>query len=84
MPADTPGRDRPPKERGLYAGHGDAPTVASYVSSLLHLLSFPAILALAFGGHLAGWYGYSTMIPVIGGLFVVEIVIVALLMHVYT
>lgn len=79
---ETPDREKPIKERGLYASHGDAPTLGAYLSSLLHLLSFPAVLVIAVVGHLLAFYPYPGIIPVMIGLFIGEIVIVGAVMHV--
>ena len=70
MPKDTPGYDRSAKERGLYAGHGDDPTLASYCSSLLYALSVPAFVGLAYAGHWQGLYPEPTVLWVFAGLLV--------------
>lgn len=82
MPDETPGPRKPLKKRGLHASHANDPTLGSYLSSLLHLLSFPVIVLLAFVGHLSGFYEYSTIIPVTIGAFVLEILVVVLVMYV--
>jgi hypothetical protein len=67
---DTPGYDRSAKERGLYAGHGDDPTLASYLSSLLYALSVPAFVLLSYLGHWRGLYAETAVLPVFAALLV--------------
>lgn len=84
MAKDTPTRDRSRSERGLTARHGDDPTLGSYLSSLLYLLSFPVFVLAAFGGYWLGWYGYGSVVPVLGGLFVGAIAVALVAMHFLT
>lgn len=70
MAKDTPGRDRSVRERGTYARHADAPTLASYLSSLLFLLSVPVAIGLAYGGYWGGFYSYSFVVPVFAGTLI--------------
>jgi hypothetical protein len=63
---DTPRSGKSTRERGTYAQHGGDPTLASYLSSLLFLLSVPGCIALAYGGHWAGLYPYPVIIPAFG------------------
>lgn len=81
---ETPTRNRSDKERGLYASHGDDPTLASYLSSLFFLLSVPTFIGLAYGGFWYGLYPYSMIVPAFGGLMVVALIIVFGAMHVLT
>jgi vacuolar-type H+-ATPase subunit I/STV1 len=73
---DTPRPGKSTRERGTYARHGGDPTLASYLSSLLFLLSVPGCLALAYGGHWAGLYSYAGVVPVFG-LALAGVVVVA-------
>lgn len=76
MPKDTPSADRDVQERGLHARHGDDPTLASYLSSLFYVLSFPGLVILAYAGYWGGLYPYRHIIPVFGGSLVALIVVV--------
>ena len=69
------------KERGTYASHGDDPTIAGYLSSLFFLLSVPALVAAAYGGHYAGLYGDGAVVPAFGALLVASLAGVFGLMH---
>lgn len=70
MAKDTPGPERSARERGTYARHGDAPTLASYLSTLFFLLSVPTAIALAYGGYWADLYEYSAIVPAFAGVLV--------------
>ncbi|WP_254546948.1 hypothetical protein [Halomarina pelagica] len=76
MSRDTPRPERSARERGTYARHGDDPTLASYLSSLLFLLSVPGAIALAYGGHWAGLYPYAGVVPAFG-LVLAGVIVVA-------
>ena len=76
MSRDTPRPGKSTRERGTYAQHGGDPTLASYLSSLLFLLSVPGCIALAYAGHRAGLYPYAGVVPVFG-LALVGVVAVA-------
>ncbi|HKL30074.1 MAG TPA: hypothetical protein VJ898_12530 [Natrialbaceae archaeon] len=80
-PKDTPSADRDIGERGLHAKHGDDPTLASYLSSLLYVLSFPMLVVLAYGGHWAGYYPYSAILWVFGGSLLLLVALAFLVMH---
>jgi len=84
MANDTPRPDRSHTDRGLLAGHGDDPTLASYLSTAVYLLSFPLVVGSAYGGHLLGWYAYEAIVPVLAGLFVALFGALLLVMHVKT
>jgi hypothetical protein len=73
---DTPRPERSTRERGTYAQHGGDPTLASYLSSLLFLLSVPGCIVLAYGGYWAGLYPYAGIVPAFG-LCLASIIIVA-------
>lgn len=81
---ETPNPDRPEKERGFYARHGDDPTLASYLSSLFFLLSVPTFIGIAYAGYWAGVYRYETIVPAFAGLMVASLVAVFSVMHVLT
>jgi hypothetical protein len=81
---ETPNFDRSPKQEGHQANHGDDPTLASYVSSLVWLLSVPTLLAIAYAGYVSGFYGYRGMVPAFAGLLVLLLVVVFSVMHVLT
>jgi hypothetical protein len=66
VPRDTPRPEQSTRERGTYARHGDDPTLASYLSSLLFLLSVPGCVVLAYGGYWAGLYPYVGIVPAFG------------------
>lgn len=80
-PKDTPSADRDVSERGLRAKHGDDPTIASYVSSLLYVLSFPVLVLLSYGGHWAGFYPYDAILLVFGGSLFLLVAVTFLVMH---
>lgn len=84
MPSDTPNPDMDPRERGTFANHGGDPTLAGYLSSAFMLLSVPAFIVIAYGGHWAGYYPEPTVIPVFAGLLVGSILLVFAVMHVLT
>lgn len=84
MGKETPSFDRSSEQEGLEAKHGDAPTLASYLSSLLYALSVPVFLGVAYGGFALGLYGYRDMVPVFGGLLVAAIVLAFTVMHIFT
>ena len=81
MPKDTPNADRDISERGLHAKHGDDPTLVSYLTSLLYLLSFPVLVLLAYAGYWFGLYPYGYILPVFGGSMVLLITVVFSIMH---
>jgi hypothetical protein len=81
---DTPQRERSTRERGTYAKHGDDPTLASYVSSLLYVLSVPALLFATYAGYWYDVYGYDLIIPVFAGLLVAILVVAFAVMHLFT
>lgn len=78
--SDVPKRKRSRRENGTYAGHGDDPTLASYLSSLFFVQSVPAFLVLAYAGEWADLYGDGAVVPVFAALLVCALVIVAALM----
>lgn len=84
MARDSPTYDRSAKERGLYAGHGDDPTLASYLSSALYLLSVPGFILLAYTGYWTGYWSYGSILPVFAALLVATLAITVALMHVRT
>ena len=84
MGKETPGYDQSAKERGLYAGHGDDPTLASYLSSALYLLSVPTFILVAYAGYWSGAWSYGAIIPVFATLLVVTLAVTVGLMHVLT
>lgn len=84
MTKDTPSGDRPPTIRGKTAGHGDAATVLSWLSTALYLTSVPGLLVLAYAGHRAGLYSYPRVIPVYAGLFVAFLSVMYLVMRART
>jgi len=81
---DTPQRERSVRERGTYAKHGDDPTLASYVSSLLYVLSVPALLLVTYAGYWYDVYGYGMLVPVFAGLLVGTIAVALAVMHLLT
>lgn len=81
MARDTPSYDQSAKERGLYANHGDDPTIASYLSSALYLVSIPSFILIAYGGYWGGYWGYSAILPIFAGLLIAALSIVIGLMH---
>lgn len=83
MSRDTPRPGKSPRERGTYARHGDDPTLASYLSSLLFLLSVPVCIALAYGGYWVGLYPYAGVIPAFGLTIASLIVLAFAAMSVY-
>lgn len=84
VPKDTPKPEKTVRERGTFANHNEDPTLASYLSSLLLVLSVPAFLVVAYGGHSAGLYGYGSIVPAFTGLLVGSIAVAFGLMHVLT
>lgn len=84
MGRDTPTEAKDVKDRGFYARHGGDPTLASYLSSLLFALSVPGYVLLSYMGYWQGWYPYSWILGVFGGLMAVTIAITFVLMHVLT
>ncbi|WP_327051443.1 hypothetical protein [Halomicrococcus gelatinilyticus] len=84
MTKDTPQRERSVRERGTYAKHGDDPTLASYVSSLLYVLSVPALLLVTYAGYWYDVYGYGMLVPVFAGLLVGTIAVALAVMHLLT
>jgi len=78
---DTPSADRDVSERGLHAKHADDPTIASYISSLLYVLSFPVLVLLSYWGHWAGFYPYDSILWVFGGSLFLLIAVTFLVMH---
>lgn len=81
MGGDTPG----PGPGGRASGrHGGDPTLASYLSSLLYLLSVPGLIALAYGGYWLGYWDYGAVLPVFGGGMLALVVLAFAVMHVAT
>lgn len=78
---DTPRGQDSPKDQARKAGHGEDPTLGTYLSSLVYLFSFPALVLLAYGGYWAGYYSYKSIIPVFGGLLLAVVVAVFAVMH---
>jgi hypothetical protein len=81
---ETPSFDRPVKQQGLEAKTNNEPTLASYISSLLYILSVPTLLGVAYWGHTAGYYSYRAMVPVFAGLLIGTIAVAFLIMHLRT
>lgn len=81
MARDTPTKPKRVKERGVGANDGNDPTLASYVSSLFYALSVPALVLAAYAGHWRGYYGESTVIPVLAGLLIAAIAAAALVIY---
>lgn len=84
MGRDVPTEPKDVKERGFHAGHAGDPTLASYLSSLLFGLSVPGFVLLSYAGYWQGWYPYSRILGVFGGLMAATVVIVLALMHALT
>lgn len=84
MGKDTPSYERTAKERGLYANDGDDPTLTSYLSSLLYVLSVPGFILIAYGGYWGGFWDYGAIIPVFAGLLITALAIAIGLMHFLT
>lgn len=84
MPRDLPTEDRPVRERGTYARHGNDPTLASYASSLFFVLSVPTFVGLAYAGYWWGFYPESSVVPAFAGLLVASLAVAFALMHVLT
>lgn len=84
MGKDTPSYERSAKERGLSATHGDDPTLSSYLSSLLYVLSVPGFILVAYAGYWGGLWGYGAILPVFAGLLIATLAIAFGLMHVRT
>lgn len=84
MSKDIPNREKTLRERGTFAGHNEDPRLASYLSSLLLVLSVPTFVVLAYAGTWAGYYSESTVVPVFAGLLLVTLVVVFAVMHVFT
>lgn len=84
MTKDTPSGDRPPTIRGKTAGHGNAATVLSWLSTVLYLTAVPGLLVVAYAGYRMGLYAYPHVIPVYAGLFVGLLLVLYLVMRVRT
>lgn len=84
MGKDTPTYEQSAKERGLYAGYGDDPTLAGYLSSVLYLLSVPAFIVLAYAGYWNGFWAYGAILPVFAGLLIATLLLTFGLMHFLT
>ena len=84
MGRDTPTERKDVKSRGLYANDATDPTLASYLSSLLLLLSVPTLIVLAYAGYWAGFYPYGWILPVFGGSMFALVALAFFLMHVLT
>ncbi|PSP75708.1 hypothetical protein BRC81_15095 [Halobacteriales archaeon QS_1_68_20] len=82
MSNDTPRPERPAKDRGMGARTGNDPTWASYLSSLLYLLSVPLLVFGSYAGHWAGLYPYRLIIPVFGGTMLGLVALAFAVMHV--
>lgn len=84
MARDLPTEEKDPKERGMFASRNEDPTLPSYLSSLLYVLSVPGLMLAAFGGYWQGLYSYDAVIPVFGGLLLALLVGTFGVMHVLT
>lgn len=84
MANDIPTEEKDPKERGMFAQRNDDPTLNSYLSSLLYVLSIPTLMLLGFVGYWRGLYSYEMVIPVFGGMLLALLVVTFGLMHVLT
>lgn len=84
MGKETPTFDKSAKDEGFMAGHGDPPTLVSYLSSLVYLLSVPTCLGVAYVGYTMGYYPYPGMIPAFAGSLLVVIVATFTAMHLLT
>lgn len=84
MPRDTPNPEKDLRERGTYARHAGDPTLASYLSSALFVLSVPVFILVAYAGFWLGLYGEAAIVPVFGGLIVAAVAVTFVLMHVFT
>lgn len=84
MPNDIPTEEKDQKKRGMFASRNEDPTIKSYLSSLLYVLSVPTLILLAFVGYWRGLYSYDAVIPAFGGLLVTLLVVTFGLMHVLT
>lgn len=84
MGRDTPTEPKDVKDRGLHARHAGDPTLASYLSSFLFALSVPGFVLLSYAGYWQGWYPYSWILGIFGGLMAATIALVFVLMHVLT
>lgn len=84
MPNDIPTEEKDQKKRGMFASRNEDPTLRSYLSSLLYVLSVPTLILLAFVGYWRGLYSYDAVIPVFGGLLVALLVVTFGVMHVLT
>lgn len=84
MARDLPTEEKDAKDRGMFASRNEDPTLPSYLSSLLYVLSVPALLLLSFGGYWLGLYGYGAVVPAFGGLLIALLAVTFGLMHVLT
>lgn len=84
MPNDVPTEEKEQKRRGLFASRNEDPTLQSYLSSLLYVLSVPTLILVAFVGYWRGLYSYDAVIPVFGGLLLGLLIVTFGLMHVLT
>lgn len=84
MAKDTPRRERSAKERGKNARTGNDPTLASYLSSLLYLLSVPLLVVASYAGYWLELYPYRFIVPVLGGLLVALFAVAFAVVHVTT
>ncbi len=84
MGKDTPSYERSAKERGLYANDGADPTLPSYLSSLLYVLSVPGFILIAYAGYWGDLWDYGAILPVFAGLLVTTLAVAIGLMHVLT
>lgn len=82
MARDTPRPERTAKERGRGARTGNDPTLASYLSSALYLISVPLLVVASYAGFWMDLYPYRYIIPVFGGLMVGLVALAFALMHV--
>ncbi len=82
MGNDTPRPERPAKDRGWGARTGNDPTWASYLSSILYLLSVPLLVLASYGGYWMDLYPYRFIIPVFGGAMIGLIALAFAVMHV--
>lgn len=82
MSKDTPRPQRSAIERGRGARTGNDPTLASYISSVLYLISVPLLVLASYGGYWMDLYPYGYIIPVFGGSMIGLIAIAFGVMHV--
>lgn len=84
MGRDTPTGSKDATDRGFHANHAGDPTFASYLSSVLFVLSVPGFVLAAYAGHWTGLYPSPWIPGVFGGLLFVTLVLVFAVMHALT